>query len=148
VKTTTVAPARTVAGTSLTSVPWARVAYPFQCGTTLQGPVGYRVVQVAYPQPAPGRSLAIVMVECNSGAGTPPVELLVYDGASSRLTPHLAQTLIAVSSRYQASLFAADGATVTVAVSGFNSSTVPNCCPDIHQTLTWHWTGSDYQPGA
>ena len=25
---------------------------------------------------------------------------------------------------------------------------VPNCCPDIHMTLAWHWTGSGYQPGA
>jgi hypothetical protein len=141
-------PLTTVAGPSLTSVPWAGVTYPFQCGSTLQGLVGYRVVQVAYPQPAPERSLAIVMVECNSGAGTPPVELLVYDGTSSRLAPHLAQTLIAVSSRYQASVFAADGPTVTVAVSGFSSTAVPNCCPDIHMTLAWHWTGSGYQPGA
>jgi hypothetical protein len=154
VKTTTVAPARTgnpvttVAGTSLTSVSWAGVTYPFQCGTTLQGPVGYRVVQVAYPQAAPGQTLAIVMVECNSGAGTPPVELLVYDGASSPLAPHLAQTLVEVSSRYQASRFTAGGSSVTVAVSGFSSTAVANCCPDIHMTLTWHWTGRGYQPGA
>jgi hypothetical protein len=151
--TTTVAPTRstspviTVAGTPLTSVLWANINYPFACGTTLQGPVGYKVVQIAYPQPAPGRSVAIVMVECNAGAGTPPVELLVYDGASSPLVPHLTQTLIAVSSQYQASLFTASGSSLTVAVNGFSSSAVPNCCPDVHKTLSWHWTVSGYQPG-
>jgi hypothetical protein len=87
------------------------------------------------------------MVECNSGAGTPPVELLVYDRASSPHAPHLAQTLIATSSQYQAARFTASGATLTIAVNGFSSPTVPNCCPDVHRTLTWHWTGSGYQPG-
>jgi hypothetical protein len=110
--------------------------------------VGYKVVQVAYPQPAPGRTVAIVMVECNAGAGTPPVELLVYDRASSSLVPHLAQTLVTTASRYQASRVTASGATVTIAVNGFSSTAVPNCCPDVHTTLTWHWTGSGYQAGA
>jgi hypothetical protein len=152
-RTRTVAPAPTTtpisraAGTPLTSVAWASINYPFGCGTTLQGAVGYRVVQVAYPESAPGRKVAIVMVECNAGAGTPPVELLVYDGASSPLAPHLAQTLIAVSSRYQASRFTASGATLAVNVNGFSSAAVPNCCPDVHETLTWHWTASGYQPG-
>jgi hypothetical protein len=128
-------------------VPWASVNYPFECGTTLQGPVGYKVVQVAYPQPVPGRKVAIVMVECNAGAGTPPVELLVYDGASSPLAPHLVQTLIAIASQYQASQFTANGALLTVAVNGFSSPAVPNCCPDVHKTLSWHWTVIGYQPG-
>jgi hypothetical protein len=87
------------------------------------------------------------MVECNAGAGTPPVELLVYDGASGPLAPHLAQTLVAVSSQYQASRFTATGAALTVDVSGFSSPAVPNCCPDVHKTLAWHWTATGYQPG-
>jgi hypothetical protein len=128
-------------------VSWASVSYPFGCGSTLQGPVGYKVVQVGYPHAAPGRTVAVVMVECNAGAGTPPVELLVYDGASSSLVPHLAQTLTTTASRYQASGFTASGATLTVTVNGFSSSAVPNCCPDVHTTLSWHWTGSGYQPG-
>jgi hypothetical protein len=109
--------------------------------------VGYRIVQIAYPQPAPGLNVAIVMVECNSGAGTPPVELLVYRGASSPLAPHLTQTLISVSSHYQASRFSATAASLTVAANGFSSVAVPNCCPDVHKTLNWHWTFSGYQPG-
>jgi hypothetical protein len=150
---TTVAPTRetgpitTVAGRNLTSIEWTNIDYPFGCGSTLQGPVGYQVVQVAYPQTAPGRTVAIVMVECKAGAGTPPVALLVYDTASSPLAPHLAQTLIAISSRYQASKFTASGPLATIAVSGFSSPAVPNCCPDVHKTLTWHWTAGGYQPG-
>jgi hypothetical protein len=136
-----------VAGTPLTSVPWVSINYPFGCGTTRQGPTGYKLVQVAYT-PAAQLKVAVVMVECNAGAGTPPVELLVYDGASSPLTPHLAQTLIAVSSQYQASGFTASGTTLTATVNGFSSPAIPNCCPDVHKTLTWHWTASGYQPGA
>jgi hypothetical protein len=128
-------------------VGWASIIYPFSCGTTLQGRVGYRVVQVAYPQPAHGRKVAVVMVECNNGAGTPPVALLVYNEAASPLAPHLAQTLIAVSSRYQASGFTVSGPNLSAAVNGFSSLSVPNCCPDIHTTLTWHWAGSAYQSG-
>jgi hypothetical protein len=110
---------------SLASVAWASINYPFGCGTTLQGvqgAVGYKVVQLSYTESAPGRKVAIVMVECNAGAGTPPVELLVYDGASSPLAPHLAQTLIPVSSQYQASRFTASGATLAVNVNGFSSA--------------------------
>jgi hypothetical protein len=128
-------------------VPWASINFPFTCGTTLQGPVGYKVVQVAYPQPAPGRKVAVVMVECNAGAGTPPVALFVYDRVSSPLAPHLAQTLIGVSSRYQAARFTASGGTLSATVNAFSSAAVPNCCPDVHKTLTWHWTSSGYQPG-
>ena len=47
------------ASTPLTAVPWASINYPFTCGTTLQGAVGYKVVQVAYPQTAPGRKVAL-----------------------------------------------------------------------------------------
>jgi hypothetical protein len=138
----------TIYSAALTSVPWASITYPFGCGTTLQGPVGYRVVHVAYPEPAPGRKVAVVMVECHSGAGTPPVELLVYDAAPGTLAPHLSQTLIQVSSRYQASAFTASGATLTLGVNGFSSPSVPNCCPDVHTTLSWHWTASGYQSGT
>jgi hypothetical protein len=145
--TTVVATPTTVEGLPLSSVQWASISYPFSCGSTLQGPVGYRVVQVAYPDPAPNQTVAIVMVECNSGAGTPPIDLLVYDHATSTHAPHLAQTLIDMSAQYQASGFSATGNTVTVAVAGFSSPNVPNCCPDIHRTLTWRWSGGSYQPG-
>ena len=70
----------------LASVDWARVAYPIDCGSMLQGKVGTQVLQVAYAQPAPDAELALVMVACQAGAGTPPRTIFVFDGAISAIS--------------------------------------------------------------
>jgi hypothetical protein len=125
-------------------VQWATVEYPMQadCGTVFNPPVV--VQQVAYPEPVAGVQLAVVMVRCNAGAGTPASAVYVYDGAPSASAPHLAATLITDSDGWQVAAFTAEGATVTVPVNGFSSSSVPNCCPDVHATLTWSWTSAGY----
>ena len=38
-------------------------------------------------------SVAVVLVACDAGAGTPPRTILVYDQAYSRVGVHLLQTL-------------------------------------------------------
>jgi hypothetical protein len=129
-------------GVPLTSVDWQSVSYPL---ATRCAPVGVRVVQVAYPNPTGNTPLAAVLVECNAGAGTPPVVLYVYDGAVSTRQPHLASTLVSDTDEWQAASFSAAGTDLTMNVAGFSSATVPNCCPDVHTQLVWRWTGSGYQ---
>ena len=144
--TSTTAPvSSTTAGVPLTSVQWDSVVYPIasQCGDLFHPAVLVR--QVAYASPVPGVDLAVVMVRCNSGAGTPSVAVYVYDGATATDAPHLAGTLVRVSDGWQASAFSVDGATITLPVYGFSSATVPNCCPDVHASLNWSWSGSRYE---
>jgi hypothetical protein len=129
----------------LSSVDWAAVEYPItsRCGNVFSPPV--TVGHVEYAAPAAGVQLAIVEVDCTHGAGTPPVAVYVYDGASSTTTPHLAGTLLAVSDGWQANAFSVDGATVSIPVFGFSSASLPHCCPDVQATLVWRWTGSHYE---
>jgi hypothetical protein len=140
--TTATTAARAPVGVSLHSVDWNAVTYPIapRCA-----PVGVRGAQVVYPSPAPGAQLAAVLAECNAGAGTPPVVLYVYDGASSPRTPHLAATLVSDSDDWQASTLTTSGATLRLPVRGFSSTSVPNCCPDVQTTLVWQWNGSGYR---
>jgi hypothetical protein len=153
--TATSAPATTTtpAGVALQSVQWSSVGYPI-------GPhcLGFNppvlVAQVAYPAPAPGVQLAAVLVRCNVGAGTPPSALYIYDGASSTRSPHLAAALVTDGDGWQAGNFSGadplrvNGTSISLAVAGFSSTSLPNCCPDIRATLVWHWTGARYQLGS
>jgi hypothetical protein len=141
--TTTVPPttSRVAPAVSLHSVRWGAVRYPIASRCS---PVGVRVVQVAYVDPGPRTHDALVLAECNSGAGTPPVVLYVYDRASSARNPHLAATLVADTDQWQASSFSANGADLTMPAYGFSSNNVPNCCPDVRTTLAWRWNGSGY----
>lgn len=136
----------TQVGVPLASVDWAAVTYPItpQCGTLFNPPVTVR--QVDYAAPAPGVQLAVVMVRCTSGAGTPPDALYFYDGATTTDSPHLAGTLVRVSDGWQAQgSFSIEAATIDLRVGGFSSDSVPNCCPDVHTSLDWSWTGSGYE---
>ena len=144
--TPTTSPTTTTAATvALQSVRWASIAYPMapHCGTVFTPPVA--VQQVAYADPEPGAHVAVVMVRCNAGAGTPVSTVYVYDGATSPDTPHLAATLVSDRDGWQASTLTVDAATISLPVSGFSSSSLPNCCPDVNATLVWNWTGSSYQ---
>jgi hypothetical protein len=146
---TTTLPATTTsptqAGVALPSVRWASVLYPIatHCGNVFNPAVSVR--QVAFAAPAPGVHVAVVMVSCTVGAGTPPVAVYVYDHATTTTAPHLAGTLVADTNDWQASAFTVNGAMITLPVDGFSSLSVPNCCPDVRATLVWRWTGSQYQ---
>jgi hypothetical protein len=145
---TSVAPTTTStipAGVPLQSVRWASVVYPMapDCGVGMIPPVS--VGQVAYAHPADGVEVAVVLVRCTVGAGTPPVVVYVYDAADSIGAPHLMETLLRDTDGWQASDFRVDGATIALPVSGFSSRSLPNCCPDVQTTLRWSWTGSDYR---
>jgi hypothetical protein len=131
-------------GVPLQSVDWGSVTYPVEsrCGHTFSPPVV--VLKVAYASPSAGTPLAVVNVRCNSGAGTPSNELYVYDRAPSASSPHLAQTLLTMTDNWQALALSVDGATISLPVNGFSTSSVPRCCPDVHATLVWRWIGPRY----
>jgi hypothetical protein len=132
-------------GVALRTVQWASVVYPMHrdCGNVMNPPVS--VGQVAYPVPTAGVQLAVVLVRCTVGAGTPPVAVYVYDRATSARAPHLAETLVTDTDGWQAGNSVAGDATIALPVAGFSSNALPNCCPDVRTTLRWRWTGSSYR---
>lgn len=137
-------PPPTSTALSLDSVNWPSVAFPVAAHCrAFQPPV--TVLQTAYADPAPGVHLAILLVKCNVGAGTPPVALYVYDRAISLGVAHLTTTLISDFDNWQGGAVNVSGSVINMPVAGFSSNSVPNCCPDVRTTLVWVWNGSNYQ---
>jgi hypothetical protein len=135
-------------GVSLESVNWSGILYPIDCAPLppLQvSPQYFHVYQVSYAAPHTGVKLAVVLVSCNAGAGTPPRTLLVYDRANSTTAPHLAQTLFDIHDNWVTfSGFSIAGATISIPVEGYSSANVCRACENISTTLTWAWQGSQY----
>jgi len=134
-------PPSSATGVALTSVSWSSVHYG---GTYFPNDCSPDVRQVKYVTPAPTVTDAAVVVSCQSGAGTPPSALLLFDKADSSGTPHMLQSLI---SYYDALLFSsssADGPSLSVIVSGYHvSSAQPSSF--FHATLGWEWKDGDYR---
>jgi hypothetical protein len=122
----------------LTSVDWSSMTYPVNCGGQTTGSA------VAYPSPQPGTQLAIVLVSCVAGAGSPPSAALVYDGASSSGSAHLRQMLITYQDDWIPNGTMTNGPRLDIPVYGYSSTSVGRCCPDIHLTLSWAWNGTGY----
>jgi hypothetical protein len=128
---------------SPSTVNWGAVAYPIGngCGEgTAATPV--TIGQEQEFQPTGGPTLFAVLARCSPGAGTPPVALLVYDGATGATSPDLLATLVSTTQLEQAGTFSATSAGITIDLHGFSSTTVPNCCPDVSTTATWTWSAT------
>lgn len=121
-------------------VDWASLSYPVSCGGQTVG------LASAYTSPEPTAHLAVVMVSCRAGAGSPPSAVLVFDNSGPAGAPKLRQTLLSYQDDW---LPAKDETTVSgnslsVTVYGYSRASIPHCCPDIHTTLTWSWSGGTY----
>lgn len=127
-------------GVPLSAVAWESLSYPVDCGgqTTASA--------TAYPEPEPGKEVAIVQVTCKAGAGSPPSAVLVYDSAESTTSAHLAQTLLRYEDNWipESGVTTSLGPTLTISVYGYSTDSVPRCCPDLHPTLSWTWRQGKY----
>lgn len=129
-------------------VAWATVAFPVNdgCGPGQRSP--WTVVQDTAMTPPGGPELAILLVHCQSTIGNAPDNLLVYDGATSAASPEYLTTLMAWPTQdYLASGFSVSGTTISIAVSGYSTTSVPRCCPNVHKTLQWTWANGNFRPG-
>lgn len=129
-------------GVDLATVRWEAVAYPVDCGPT----TGTRVLEVQLAQPDALQRVALVMVACDAGAGSPPRTILVFDRADSPSTPHLAQILAQDGLDRITSTMTVQGATVATAGGTYSSAAIPRCCPDGEFTARWSWNGTRYSP--
>jgi hypothetical protein len=148
------------------AVQWTQVAYPGLCGgqgPSAEGPsgssgggvaspaeggtvsTGFTVDQVSFAQPDPQDQLAIVLVQC--GTGAVPVGLYVYEGAQSDTQPDLLQVLVPQSQDLYAGSFSVSGDRVSIQVQSGAPDRDGACCPGLSYTLSWHWSNGSYRPG-
>ncbi|MCU1461397.1 MAG: repeat protein [Acidimicrobiales bacterium] len=134
------APGPAASGLDVAVVNWYFVRYPIDCGAT----TGTKLLDVVFANPQPTVRLAIVMVACDAGAGTPGRSIFVYDHAESVTSAHLSQTLWRDDWSRLTGTVVAQGADVTTSGSTYSSATIPRCCPDGTFTARWTWTGQSY----
>ncbi|WP_370071900.1 hypothetical protein [Streptacidiphilus sp. MAP5-3] len=95
--------------------------------------------QFAAALPGSGTPVTVASARCDAAGGTPPDGLYVLEpGKSAAAAPVLAATLLDPAKRMsvQSVTMRSDGS-IRAVVSGYSSASVPNCCPDINETLSW-----------
>lgn len=126
------------------AVRWTSAGYPITGGC---GGNPVEVQQASLWRPPGGPLLALVLVRCDDGAELPPSSLFVYDGADSPTRPVLLATLLPRSKdMIVTGGLSTRGSAVTLGAAGYSSPDVPQCCPDVHTTLGWTWTGHGLRP--
>lgn len=146
--TTTTAPPATSWAVPPSEVAWSTVAFPVNdgCGPGQRFP--WAVSQETAMVPANGPELAILLIHCKTTIGNQPDNLLVYNGATSATSPDYLATLFAWPTQdYQASGFSISGTTISISVSGYSTTGVPRCCPNVHTTLQWTWANGQFRSG-
>jgi hypothetical protein len=134
------APSPTGNVSALSTVDWAKVTYPFDCGK-----VGYFVERSRLADlNGDGYLDAVVLVRCDAGAGSPPSGLYAFDGTSSPRQPRLLATLMSPNDDRLAADFSIEDTTVVMVAHGYSSARVARCCPDETLQLRWTWHGSSY----
>ncbi|WP_370096025.1 hypothetical protein [Streptacidiphilus sp. MAP12-20] len=83
--------------------------------------------------PGTGVPVTVVAARCDATGGTPPDGLFVLEAGSTAvvrlLDPARRLTVRSMAMRSDGSIHAV--------VSGYSTADVPNCCPDVHETLDW-----------
>ncbi|WP_405579453.1 hypothetical protein [Streptomyces sp. NBC_01190] len=117
----------------------AAVTYPLDCPPGAKVDV---VSKVSGDLDGDGRPETVVVVRCDSGAGTPPSGVFVLSAAGA--APRIAETLVRPKDDRQISDFRLDGRTVRATVLGFSSAATPRCCPDMRRGYAWEWRHDRY----
>lgn len=119
---------------------WSKPADPGGCDS-----VGVKV-RHAYFHDLTGdaRPEAVVVSACDAGAGSPPSNVFVFDGASPASGPRLLAHLVRSEDNLLVSALRLKGSDIRGDAYGYSSESVPRCCPDLRIRLHWHWNGSGF----
>ena len=128
-------------GAPLSNVQWDEVAYPMDCAD-----VGWNVLDVMYTRHGAETAVAVLLVACDAGAGSPPRAIYVYDRAESATEPRLLQALWQDSWRTLLGTLDLDGVELVATGTTYSSQDIPRCCPDGEITVRWRWTERGYAP--
>ncbi|MFE7766817.1 hypothetical protein [Streptomyces sp. NPDC057438] len=113
----------------------AEAGLPLDCG-----PVGTVVKKKASGDlDGDGRPETVAVVHCDASMGTPPDGVYVLTRSTDAARPRVVATLVNPKNRETVSDFAVRDATVTATLHGYSSADVPNCCPDVIDSVQWQW---------
>lgn len=111
------------------------VTFPLDCG-----PVKALVVkQASGDLDGDGRPETAAVVHCDASMGTPPDAVYVLTQAADDDAPRVVATLVDTKERYTVTDFAIREGAVTATLLGYSSPDVPNCCPDLEESVKWQW---------
>ncbi|MEU3946948.1 hypothetical protein [Streptomyces sp. NPDC029526] len=113
----------------------AGVDFPFDCG-----PVEQVVKQQASGDlDGDGRPETVAVVHCDAPMGTPPDGVYVLTRADGDDTARVVATLVEPGDRTNVEDFAVRAGDVRATLLGYSSDDVPSCCPDVRESVKWHW---------
>ncbi|PZT75308.1 MULTISPECIES: hypothetical protein [unclassified Streptomyces] len=112
----------------------AEADFPLDCGT-----VGHTVAKQA-PGDLDGddRPETVAVVHCAAGSGTPPSGVYVLTQRSGS-APRVVATLVEPAQQFSVGDFAVRDGVISATLLGYSSSSVPSCCPDQQEKVTWQW---------
>ncbi|MHC3817829.1 hypothetical protein [Streptomyces sp. DT9] len=112
----------------------ARAAFPLKCGDT-----GNTVAKEAPGDlDGDGRPETVAVVHCAAGLGTPPSGVYVLTQESGA-APRIVATLVDPAQKMSVGDFTVREGVVSATLLGYSSSSVPSCCPDKQEKVTWQW---------
>nr|WP_203600771.1 hypothetical protein [Streptomyces sp. SID9727] len=108
--------------------------FPLDCGN-----VGSTVAKQAPGDlDGDGRPETVAVVHCAAGSGTPPSGVYVLTRAGGA-APRVVATLVDPAQRLTIGDFTVRDRVISATLLGYSSSSVPSCCPDQRETVTWKW---------
>ncbi|WP_326664055.1 hypothetical protein [Streptomyces sp. NBC_00385] len=130
-------PHRTVAqhGASPAAAPDpAHADFPLECGGA-----GHTVAKRAPGDlDGDGRPETVAVVHCAAGSGTPPSGVYVLTQGNGA-APRIVATLVDPVQKMSVGDFAVRDGVVSATLLGYSSPSVPSCCPDEQEQVTWQW---------
>lgn len=84
------------------------------------------------------RPETVAVVHCAAGSGTPPSGVYVLTQGSGA-APRIVATLVDPAQKMSVGDFAVRDAVVSATLLGYSSPSIPSCCPDQQEKVTWQW---------
>ncbi|MGC4950436.1 hypothetical protein ACLQ2N_30110 [Streptomyces sp. DT224] len=121
----------------------AEADFPLDCGD-----VGSTVAKQAPGDlDGDGRPETVAVVHCAAGSGTPPsgVYVLTQTGGAA---PRIVATLVDPAQQLTIGDFTVRDRVISATLLGYSSSSVPSCCPDQQEKVTWRWENGAFMRGG
>ncbi|MFE9817507.1 hypothetical protein [Streptomyces sp. NBC_00236] len=121
----------------------ARADFPLECGGA-----GHTVAkQVPDDLDGDGRPETVAVVHCAAGSGTPPSGVYVLTQGNGA-APRIVATLVDPVQKMSVGDFAVRDGVVSATLLGYSSASVPSCCPDEQEQVTWQWRNGAFVRGS
>ncbi|WP_328947913.1 hypothetical protein OG778_03705 [Streptomyces sp. NBC_00184] len=112
----------------------AHADFPLECGGA-----GHTVAKQAPGDlDGDGRPETVAVVHCAAGSGTPPSGVYVLTRGNGA-APRIVATLVDPVQKMSVGDFAVRDGVVSATLLGYSSPSVPSCCPDEQEQVTWQW---------